>query len=131
MIWKRCFLQLLERKEVQKDIKSRYTHLYVDEFQDSNPMQVRIFQKLSSLLNTVYVGDKKQAIYGFRGSDTELTTAIADSIGKDNTEHLEHSYRSIEPLVKFSNAIFSQVFSNMNPKEVKLKMPKERTATIL
>ena len=123
------FLKLLSLEEVQEDIKSRYTHLFVDEFQDSNPMQVSIFQQLSSLLNTVYVGDKKQAIYGFRGSDTELTTAIADNIGKDNTEHLEHSYRSIEPLVNFSNTIFSQVFSNMTPKEVKLEMPKENGNT--
>ena len=74
------FLKLLDNEEVQEDIKSRYTHLFVDEFQDSNPMQVRIFQKLSGLLNTTYVGDKKQAIYGFRGSDTELTAAVADSI---------------------------------------------------
>ena len=121
------FLKLLNEKEVQDDIKSRYTHLYVDEFQDSNPMQVSIFQKLSSLLNTVYVGDKKQAIYGFRGSDTELTEAVANSI--NDIKHLEHSYRSIEPLVNFSNTIFSQVFSNMTPKEVKLEMPKENGNT--
>ena len=119
------FLQLLEMKEVQQDITSRYTHLFVDEFQDSNPMQVRIFQKLSSLLNTCYVGDKKQAIYGFRGSDTELTEAVADSIKDSDKEHLEHSYRSIEPLVNFSNAIFTQVFSQMPEDEVKLSMPKE------
>ena len=117
------FLQLLDKKEVQRDITSRYTHLFVDEFQDSNPMQVRIFQKLSSLLNTVYVGDKKQAIYGFRGSDTELTAAVADSIS--DMEHLEYSYRSVEPLVRFSNTVFSQVFSQMTDKEVKLLMPEE------
>lgn len=121
------FLKLLNKKEVQQDILSRFTHLYVDEFQDSNPMQVRIFQKLSSLLNTVYVGDKKQAIYGFRGSDTQLTTAVADSIS--DKKPLEHSYRSIEPLVRFSNAIFSQVFSNMTTKEVELKMPKKNGNT--
>ncbi|MCR5044168.1 MAG: UvrD-helicase domain-containing protein [Bacteroidaceae bacterium] len=121
------FLKLLNMEEVQQDIQSRYTHLYVDEFQDSNPMQVRIFQKLSSLLNTVYVGDKKQAIYGFRGSDTQLTTAVADSIS--DTEHLEHSYRSIEPLVRFSNRIFSQVFNNMKTEEVELKMPEKNGNT--
>ena len=121
------FLKLLNMEEVQQDIQSRYTHLYVDEFQDSNPMQVRIFQKLSSLLNTVYVGDKKQAIYGFRGSDTQLTTAVADSIS--DKLPLEHSYRSIEPLIRFSNAIFSQVFSNMTTKEVELKMPKKNGNT--
>lgn len=123
------FLRLLEDEDVQQDIRSRYTHLFVDEFQDSNPVQVRIFQKLSSLLNTVYVGDKKQAIYDFRGSDTELTTAVADSIGKDNTEHLRHSYRSVEPLVNFSNVIFSQVFNNMTSEEVQLKMPEKNGNT--
>ena len=114
-------LRLLDMEEVQQDIRSRYTHLFVDEFQDSNPMQVRIFQQLSSLLNTVYVGDKKQAIYGFRGADTDLTTAVADSIGKDHTEHLEHSYRSVKPLVEFSNTIFTKVFSQMT--DVELKIP--------
>ena len=117
------FLKLLDMPEVQEDIRSNFTHLFVDEFQDSNPMQVRIFQKLSELLNACYVGDKKQAIYSFRGSDTELTAAVADSI--EDTEHLEHSYRSVEPLVNFSNAIFSLVFRQMTDKEVKLSMPEK------
>ena len=117
------FLQLLDEPEVQTDIKSRYTHLFVDEFQDSNPMQVRIFQKLSTLLNTVYVGDKKQAIYGFRGSDTELTNAIADSFSADDRKSLPYSYRTIKPLVDFSNKIFTQVFRDQT--DVKLDMPKE------
>ena len=117
------FLKLLDMPEVQEDIRSNFTHLFVDEFQDSNPMQVRIFQKLSELLNACYVGDKKQAIYSFRGSDTELTAAVADSI-KD-TKHLEHSYRSVEPLVNFSNAIFSLVFRQMKGEEVKLSMPEK------
>lgn len=121
------FLQLLDIKEVQDDIKSRYTHLFVDEFQDSNPMQVRIFQKLSSLIKSCYVGDKKQAIYGFRGADTDLTTAVADSI--NDIEHLKHSYRSVEPLVKFSNKIFSQVFDEMTSDEVQLSMPEEHGNT--
>ena len=115
------FHQLLDMEEVQQDIKSSYTHLFVDEFQDSNPMQVNIFRQLSSLLNTVYVGDKKQAIYGFRGSDTDLTEAVANSIS--DKEPLKHSYRSIKPLVEFSNAIFTKVFSKMA--DVALKMPDE------
>lgn len=117
------FLKLLGMKEVQQDIQARFTHLFVDEFQDSNPIQVRIFQELSELLNACYVGDKKQAIYSFRGSDTVLTAAVADSIA--DTKHLEHSYRSVEPLVNFSNAIFPQVFGQMKGEEVTLTMPKE------
>ena len=119
------FLQLLDMEEVREDIKTRYSTLYVDEFQDSNPMQVRIFQKLAELIDTCYVGDKKQAIYGFRGSDTELTAAVADSIGEKTT--LEHSYRSVEKLVTFSNAIFSKIFEEMD--DVKLKMPAQNGNT--
>lgn len=119
------FLQLLDMPEVEKDIRSRYTHLYVDEFQDCSPLQVKIFQKLSSMLNTTYVGDKKQAIYGFRGSDAELTSAVADSFDETAKETLKHSYRSIEPLVNFSNSIFSEVFDNMPKDDVELKMPDE------
>lgn len=113
------FLKLLGMEEVRQDIKTRFSHLYVDEFQDSSPMQVNIFNQLSSLLNTVYVGDRKQAIYGFRGADTDLTSAIADSIS--DTKHLDYSYRSVKPLVDFSNTVFSKVFSGM--KDVKLEMP--------
>lgn len=115
------FLRLLDMEVVQQDIKSRFSCLYVDEFQDSNPMQVRIFQKLSTLIDACYVGDKKQAIYGFRGSDTELTTAVADSIEDKST--LPHSYRSVEPLVNLSNTIFSHIFKGM--KDVTLTMPED------
>ena len=121
------FLELLSIEEVRSDIKSRYTHLFVDEFQDSNPMQVSLFSRLSELLDTCYVGDKKQAIYRFRGSDTELTSAVADSIA--NNTPLEYSYRSSEPLVKFSNAIFTRVFSSMPAREVELRMPLENGNT--
>lgn len=115
------FLQLIGMDEVRDDISARFKILYVDEFQDSNPMQVRIFQKLSQLVDTCYVGDKKQAIYGFRGADTELTSAVADSV--EVKDSLEHSYRSVEPLVNFSNVIFSEIFKGMN--DIKLTMPEK------
>lgn len=119
------FLQLLDSPEVQEDIRSHYTHLFVDEFQDSNPVQVHIFEKLSSLpLESCYVGDKKQAIYGFRGSDTELTRSVEDSI--ENKETLPCSYRSVKPLVDFSNAIFEKIFKDTIAKEeIVLRMPEE------
>ena len=119
------FLELLDCPEVQEDIRSHYTHLFVDEFQDSNPVQVRIFEKLSSLpLDACYVGDKKQAIYGFRGSDTELTRSVEDSI--ENKETLPCSYRSVKPLVDFSNAIFEKIFKDTIAKEeIVLKMPEK------
>lgn len=123
------FLRLLNIPEVQEDIKSNYTHLFVDEFQDSSPIQVKIFDALSSLLNeTCFVGDKKQAIYGFRGADTELTAAVADSITKDKP--LGYSYRSIEPLVKFSNNVFKEIFKGkITEEEITLDIPEKNGNT--
>ena len=119
------FLKLLENQEVQEDIRSNYTHLFVDEFQDSNPIQVKIFERLSTIMqHTVYVGDKKQAIYGFRGADTELTRAVSESMDCSN---LPHSYRSVEPLVNFSNNIFQTIFQGMQPAEICLTMPEDKT----
>jgi hypothetical protein len=58
---------------VANEIKDTYKLVFVDEFQDSNPVQLKIFDKLSELVEkSIWVGDPKQAIYGFRGSDAQL-----------------------------------------------------------
>ena len=73
--------KLLQDKEVAAEIGRTYTHLFVDEFQDCSPIQVKIFMTLADVVKQSYwVGDTKQAIYGFRGSDTELTKAVSDAI---------------------------------------------------
>ncbi len=77
----RYMLELLKRDDVREDISSSYEYLFVDEFQDSSPIQVQIFDELSKLMKKSYwVGDYKQAIYGFRGTDTELVKAVVDTI---------------------------------------------------
>src|SRR5699024_3087496 len=58
---------------VRRSIASKYRLLAVDEFQDSSPIQLSIFIELAELVDeVVWVGDRKQAIYGFRGADPEL-----------------------------------------------------------
>lgn len=113
------FYQLLHNKEVASDISSTYKYVFVDEFQDCSPMQVMIFDELSKIVeNNIWVGDKKQAIYGFRGSDTELTTAVMDIIkekeknGQDgcSTDILSNSWRSLSALVNFTNEVFASGF---------------------
>ncbi len=55
--------------------------LLVDEFQDTNPMQLALFMKLARLAReVVFVGDVKQAIFGFRGSDPELVRGTLDAL---------------------------------------------------
>lgn len=111
---------LLQDKDVAAEIGRTYTHLFVDEFQDCSPIQVKIFMALAEVVKQSYwVGDTKQAIYGFRGSDTELTKAIADNIsqkkGADGcqAETLRESWRSVPKLVELTNAAFKQIFRPM------------------
>ena len=131
------FLKLLTLKEddtVRNDIKKSIKYLFVDEFQDSNPIQLKIFQKLSDLVQQSYwVGDPKQAIYGFRGSDSTLTTKMlsdfpspvkgqtsgfAKNRDGNSSQLLDHSYRSVNSLVELANAVFENAFANGAPSEV-------------
>jgi ATP-dependent exoDNAse (exonuclease V) beta subunit len=92
----------------------------VDEFQDTSPIQLALFLKLARFANRVYwVGDIKQAIYGFRGSDTELMQAILKALPDlgGAKQVLPFSWRSRPELVRVVNAVFSQAFSNSLPKE--------------
>ena len=129
-----------EFKEVQDEISSRYKLIMVDEYQDCNSIQVNIFDTLSDLIagnspldySSIWVGDPKQAIYGFRGSDTELTKSVGDAIRENETKGvsgfetmpLDKSYRSRPGLVTFANDIFVPIFTGgsfgMNKREVEL-----------
>ena len=131
------FYQLLEKDEVAADIKATYKYVFVDEFQDCSPIQVKIFDKLSEIVDhSIWVGDKKQAIYGFRGSDTVLTTAVMDIVKENekkgldgcSTEILGYSWRSLPAIVNFTNAVFEKGFSNENTKEVHLEPKRDEEA---
>ena len=98
--------KLLQDKEVAAEIGRTYTHLFVDEFQDCSPIQVKIFMTLADVVKKSYwVGDTKQAIYGFRASDTALTKAVADLIAKSegdagcHSKTLGESWRSVPALL--------------------------------
>lgn len=128
----RLFLQLLtdeDKKEAQDYIRENYKLLMVDEFQDSNPIQLKIFNRLSDLIgekegHSYWVGDPKQAIYGFRGADTELVNLVAgrftmyeddiihDEEGNDKlgSGRLVESWRSRPELVELVNSVFYGIF---------------------
>jgi superfamily I DNA/RNA helicase len=69
----------------------------VDEFQDTSPMQLAIFLKLASLAKkSIWVGDQKQVIYGFRDADPALMDAAITGILKgDEPETLPFSWRNL------------------------------------
>ncbi len=107
-------LGLLDHPEVAATLDDELDLLMVDEFQDTNPIQLALFLKLARFAKRVYwVGDIKQAIYGFRGSDTALMQAMLDALPAlgGRKDVLPNSWRSRPELVRLVNAVFVPAFA--------------------
>lgn len=131
----RLFLELLDKPQVEAEIKGAYKLMMVDEFQDSSPIQLKIFNKLSDLMEQSYwVGDPKQSIYGFRGADVELVNEITkqfidedrDSALNLTYDNLPNSWRTREPLVNLTTDCFTRAFKGIIDREnVKLEAARQ------
>ena len=110
-------LVLLERPEVLARISERYRFFLVDEFQDTNPVQRVLLERLALTkgrrpANLFIVGDRKQSIYGFRGADVdvfrEMTATLLANGGEEKP--LQLNFRSQPPLIAFFNYLFPRMF---------------------
>ena len=99
--------------EIYYALAERYTHFLIDEFQDTNHLQwknigVLADEALSRGGTLFLVGDKKQAIYRWRGGKAELVDEISTLYPAYTTYHipLDTNYRSGEHVIAFNNTIF-------------------------
>ena len=116
-------LNVLDDPFVASTLGEELDMLMVDEFQDTSPIQLALFLKLARhAKQVVWVGDVKQAIYGFRGSDTALMRCVIEALPKlgGTKEVLAHSWRSRPVLVEFVNHVFATRFEGLAPSEVTL-----------
>ena len=114
---------LLAQPALLNHYRERFKVILVDEFQDTSPIQLEIFWKLSQFAKfSIWVGDPKQSIYGFRGADPELMQAIIKQTGGVKPEDIqEFSWRSRQDLVHAVNAIFVKAFPNLPVEQIALK----------
>ena len=111
---------ILDKPEIQARLKEQLGLLLVDEFQDTSPIQLALFLKLASLADRcIWVGDVKQSIYGFRGSDARLMDEVVRALpGLGGQQQiLGRSWRSRPFLVALANAVFVPAFSPGLPPE--------------
>ena len=108
--------QVLSSPEFLAEAKSNYDCLIIDEFQDTNPLQfslLRQFQKAG--LPTLIVGDLKQSIMGFQGSDSRLfSSLLVGGLTDDNVsvDELKNNWRSTPELMCFINAVGKQLYQS-------------------
>lgn len=125
-------LRALDESTIRARLGEALELLLVDEFQDTSPMQLAIFMKLAGLARrAIFVGDVKQAIYGFRGCDPELVFATLGALerGGGSIEVLGSSWRSRPALVHYINAVFCQAFAERIPHEQIMLAPQRPECT--
>ncbi len=114
-----CLWQSGERTEVAAAVAQRYTDVYIDEYQDVNNLQNKIFEAISRPDNRFMVGDIKQSIYGFRSARPEIFagmraefTPIEKAEGEQRaTIFMSQNFRSDSGIIDFTNRVFDKIFS--------------------
>lgn len=115
----RAALELLDLPEVTNTLRAQIAWLLVDEFQDTNLDQWQIVQGLrrhalseGAQGNTLVVGDPKQAIYDFRGSDLGVFEQGRLALEREGArrEQLSISRRSAPAVVSWTNRAFAAIF---------------------
>ncbi len=122
-------LKLLSRSDPAADeltpsetalmLRRRYKYIFVDEYQDINPVQQAILKMLSSKGNVFTVGDIKQSIYAFRGAEPEIFASNLQLASVDSGNapdglrvDLNKNFRSAKGILDFVNAVFSRIMTS-------------------
>ncbi|MDQ3724203.1 MAG: UvrD-helicase domain-containing protein [Actinomycetota bacterium] len=99
-------LQLFQ--EVRDRFSTAFRHVLVDEYQDTNAVQYRWLQLLSSEhRNLAVVGDDAQSIYGFRGADISNILDFEETFPDAHVVKLEQNYRSTQTILSAANAVIA------------------------
>ena len=124
---------LLHQRSTREWFQQQMDHIFVDEFQDTDPIQAEILMLLAADNPAVQdwreavpakaklflVGDSKQSIYRFRRAELSLYRSVASQLKTAGawTEPLQSSLRSVEPIQEFVNAAFGPRMPDYLPLE--------------
>lgn len=111
--------KILQIEEARTEIKDSFDYIFIDEFQDVNVLQDAIFSLISNG-NTFIVGDVKQSIYGFRGSDPDIIVRRAEREDVETVD-LAENFRSASAVIKTVNGIFSRLLDERSGFDYKKK----------
>ena len=101
--------EMMRAEEIADDVRSRFDHVLVDEYQDTNPLQASILTGLvPDGQGLTVVGDDAQAIYGFRAATVRNILDVPSQFTPPAAViTLEQNYRSTAPILAASNAVIA------------------------
>ena len=104
--------------DIAKNIASQFSAIYIDEYQDVNSLQNRIFEAIARPDNRFMVGDIKQSIYGFRSACPEIFADMKNSYpplaraeGDCASIFMSRNFRCDKAIVDYVNNIFDRAFA--------------------
>ena len=114
-----CLVRDGERTPYAKALSERFSSIYVDEYQDINELQHRIFEAISRSGNRFMVGDVKQSIYSFRSAAPDLFAKMKSTFpslensaaGGEARIFMSNNFRSDSSVIDFANGVFDKYFS--------------------
>jgi len=96
---------LRKHDDVRRQLAARFTHVLVDEYQDTNRLQADVVETmLGGERNLMVVGDDAQSIYGFRGAEYANILSFPERFPGCAIFRLETNYRSLPPILDLANA---------------------------
>jgi ATP-dependent helicase/nuclease subunit A len=101
-----------DHRDVREQLRQRFKFLLVDEFQDTDPVQVELILALAGDTpgRLFIVGDPKQSIYGFRRADIEMYVRTRREIEKTGqTLQFQQNFRSQSTILKWVNETFQKL----------------------
>jgi ATP-dependent exoDNAse (exonuclease V) beta subunit len=123
---------LRSERSVRRRFHDRYRHLLIDEFQDTDPIQVELAVRIAADPDhdpstpwdevdvepgrLFFVGDPKQSIYRFRRADIDLFSRTAARYTAGATS-LRVNFRTVEPVLAFCNAVFDGLIEHRTDEE--------------
>lgn len=107
---------LRENPEIAADLQNRYDEILMDEYQDTSPLQEKIFNYITDGSNLFTVGDMKQSIYRFRSSDPSIFKTKNDLyVNEKDAENrkiiLSQNFRSRREVLASVNDLFAAIMT--------------------
>lgn len=108
-----CYRLLNDNEQVRRKYQSKFAHVLVDEFQDTNKVQYFLTQILAKPDNNLFaVGDFSQSIYAWRGADYRNLERLSQDFKGIKEYRLERNYRSTQNILDAATSVISRNLSH-------------------